>query len=262
MPTNVPPGSVEDISFWVQAVRYHVRVGVDKNRDGSIDLDGTNDLTTAASPYVFWINNDNDKLGNPFSGGSEIDWFDATSSGVSGIPNDYAWNIIHTERDLEDFTRVDIRLPAVDFGTNWEVHLTFSGQLKFFELPSPYTGFEHLTDQTLANLLVYSNSTQWYVGEANGGMMVLPQRLFTNSGGACRLLVEGGAPSADACRVNRLAPATSSSLLRAVMEAFQTFLKKVLTCACFQGRTRAQRHEILGDISDKSWHSARQPKPS
>jgi len=195
------PGSMNgtDYSFWAYPARHHLRVGVDQNRDGTIDLDGTNDLTHAGSPYVFWVNNDNDKLGNPF-GDDEVDWFDAETSGSAAFPNDYAWNFIHTERDLEDYSRIDIRLPALDLGTNWVVRLSFGGKLKF--MVSPCDGFQYLMDPNLAHWMVYTNPTTWFVGATDSGTMILTPDYFT--GGLCRLLWKAGTVSAGELKVELL----------------------------------------------------------
>ncbi len=201
LPTNAVPGSY-DYSFWVYPSRYKMHVGVDKNRDFAIDLDSGTDHTTVLSPYVFWVNDDNDTSGHPF-GDAEVDWYDAPSATSSGFANDYAYNYVHTERDLEDYTRLDIRLPNILSSTNWFVRINFDGQLKFLE--SPTSGFEYLTDQTWADLLAdgdYASRAAWYVGEVNGGYLDLPQSLFTNFGDLrCHLLLKAGAVSAGPLRV-------------------------------------------------------------
>ncbi len=134
-----------------------------------------------------------------------MDSFDGQTSDSTAFPTDYDYNYIHTERDLEDFTRLDIRLPGIELGTNWFVRLKFGGKLKFMR--SPCTGFEYLTDQGTVDQLTPqppdgTNAFAWYVGEINGGELILPQSLFTNSSdGICRLLMEAGSASAGVLKV-------------------------------------------------------------
>lgn len=123
LPANVPAGSY-DYSFGAWPVRDFVRIGVDKNRLAGIDLDGTNDLTTAASPHVFWVNDDNDTYDSAIS-----DYVDANGAST------YSSNLIVNHRDLEDFERLAIRFPSFayyDPTALWSLRLTAPTSLKFF----------------------------------------------------------------------------------------------------------------------------------
>ena len=66
-----------------------VEIAVDANRNGEIEI-GT-DQTSPDKPYRFWINSDTD---------------DAEDAESSALTEDSSNNIINTQRDLEDFTRV------------------------------------------------------------------------------------------------------------------------------------------------------------
>lgn len=188
LPTNVPPGATEDISFWAYSARYHVRVGVDKNRDGSIDLDGTNDLTTAATPYVFWVNNDNDDFDGIMS-----DYVDA------GGPSDYERNVIHNARDLEDYDRIAIRLPDCIFQNNqyWQLEIKSTVPIKLFHATTDAK--THVTDGDYAtNLLNHAWGIELpgsYLGECNPSA-VLPDwwmwRARTNGSAVVYLLFKSG----------------------------------------------------------------------
>jgi hypothetical protein len=138
LPTNLPPGAVEDVSFYAWPARHHLLVGVDKNRDGSIELDGTNDLTSAASPYVFWVNNDTDRFEYDSNGNitNQRDFESGT--------RDFDETLITSPRDLEDYTRLNVRLPLIDYlQASWQVRLTYSGQVKLFRTQG--AGFEYVS---------------------------------------------------------------------------------------------------------------------
>jgi hypothetical protein len=72
-----------------------VEIAMDGNRDGTIDFDNPND-----AKYLFWVNDDFDVT----SGGEEDD----LQSGTPNCDDD----IINSMRDLEDFTRVHIRVDS------------------------------------------------------------------------------------------------------------------------------------------------------
>jgi len=73
---------------------YAVSLNVDANRDGVMDLTYSgSDTTSAGTPFVFWINNDNDDTGV----GQEIESFQ--------FP-DYSFGQIRSQRGLEDFARL------------------------------------------------------------------------------------------------------------------------------------------------------------
>jgi len=154
LPTNLPPGAVEDVSFYAWPARHHLLVGVDKNRDGNIELDGTNDLTSAAAPYVFWANNDRDTfheinsviLGNYFE-------FDDVEDG----PTDFSYTDIHNERDVEDFSLLAVRVPDfVRTNEGWTVSVQSAGSIKLFL--SPVSDFSYLSDAATTALLINNPS--------------------------------------------------------------------------------------------------------
>jgi hypothetical protein len=82
-----------DVASGLKAVLLPVGLTVDANRDGKIDFG--QDETSATTPYRFWINNDDD---------SEED---EEEYGENSEP-DHLDNNIPTQRDLEDFTRIQM----------------------------------------------------------------------------------------------------------------------------------------------------------
>lgn len=160
LPTNVPAGSY-DYSFGAWPVRDFVRIGVDKDRLAGIDLDGTNDLTTAASPHVFWINDDNDAYDGTIS-----DYVDDNGAST------YSWNRIVNPRDLEDFERLAIRFPSFayyDATATWSLRLTAPTSLKFFAAANGSRDHvESLATATqLTQQFIPQGQPGCYLGEAN-----------------------------------------------------------------------------------------------
>ncbi len=160
LPANTPPGSY-DFTFWAWPTRDTVRIGVDKNRDGSIDLDGTNDLTTAAMPHVFWTNDDSDNYDSALD--DQVDQNGAST---------YGWNRIANTRDLEDFERLAIRFPSYayyDTEAIWSLRLTSPGPLKLFatasdsrtHVESPATAWQ------LTRQFIVVGEPGSYLGEVN-----------------------------------------------------------------------------------------------
>lgn len=82
-----------DMASGLKTVLLPVALRVDANRDGNIDFGA--DKTSATTPYRFWINNDDD---------SEED---EEEYGEDSQP-DHLDNRILTQRDLEDFTRIQM----------------------------------------------------------------------------------------------------------------------------------------------------------
>jgi hypothetical protein len=93
----------QENGFYGELPFYALQMRVDKNRDGVLD---TNDVTTAANPQVFWVNNDSDR--STYTTDDLWDEEDVTSS-----TNDAQFVIsksrIPSLRDLEDYDRLHIR---------------------------------------------------------------------------------------------------------------------------------------------------------
>jgi hypothetical protein len=84
---------------------YALGLLVDRNRDGALD---TNDVTTAASPHVFWVNNDRDRaLYEARNLWDELDLDPAGDISDAGFAT--SWSRIPTLRDLEDYDRLHVR---------------------------------------------------------------------------------------------------------------------------------------------------------
>ena len=73
-------------------------IGVDNDRDGQIHFSSIFDRASKGRPYRFWINNDNDSVSS-----SNIDHPE------TGEP-DHGDGRIQSNRDLEDFTRLQLRV--------------------------------------------------------------------------------------------------------------------------------------------------------
>ena len=82
-----------------------VDLAVDNNRDGDLVLGSTDDQTTAAKPYRFWLNNDHDNYGNPQDTYNAADDHPWTTQAL-----DNANDKIESERDVEDFARLHLKI--------------------------------------------------------------------------------------------------------------------------------------------------------
>jgi pimeloyl-ACP methyl ester carboxylesterase len=83
-----------------------IELAVDANRDGLIKLaseDGS-DATSSSNPFRFWLNEGED------GPGSEAE--ETAEPGSFGSKHDYQHDRINYKRDLEDWTRLKLRLPA------------------------------------------------------------------------------------------------------------------------------------------------------
>lgn len=102
-PQRVATSNLMAKTAWLHIPR--IELAVDANRDGVISfLPGTNDQTSASRPYTFWVNDDLD-LGSDDT---------ATDLDPTGVQPDSVDTIISNQRDLEDFTRLHLKLDAVN----------------------------------------------------------------------------------------------------------------------------------------------------
>ncbi len=92
--------------FYGELPFYAFQVYVDKNRDGALN---TTDVTTAADPHVFWVNNDCDR-----SVYTDDDLWDEDEAPITGSRTSDADFVISkfripSMRDLEDYDRLHVR---------------------------------------------------------------------------------------------------------------------------------------------------------
>lgn len=93
--------------FSVGGQKYNIsapNVAVDMNRNGSIDFNGS-DVTSVTNPYCFWLNNNHDGYGTIGGDSVQVDL---------GGNDDMSSSTISCTRDLEDYTRLGIRLNNVE----------------------------------------------------------------------------------------------------------------------------------------------------
>jgi hypothetical protein len=87
-------------------------IAFDLNRDGKIDVSDPEDRTTAEKQFRFWLNDDQDvsRQFGPRGGSSSVSFV----NGEVVPPNrpDNSDLVILTTRDLEDFERIKVKLPA------------------------------------------------------------------------------------------------------------------------------------------------------
>lgn len=192
LPTDVPPGSVVDVSFWANPTRHqYLYAGVDRNGDSVIEITGTNDLTTSTQPYLFWVNNDWETFSqSTFITGTLYYEFDDKKTTTNGI-TDFLLDYIHNERDLEDFSRLHLQaqLPFAD-AADWGVRIK-GGDLKLFG-GSDGT-LDYLKSPTKGSALVGTNGAV-LLGRTGSGPVWIPGACF-DSDQKLHLLFEAGQPA-------------------------------------------------------------------
>ncbi|MDP2137997.1 MAG: thrombospondin type 3 repeat-containing protein, partial [Candidatus Didemnitutus sp.] len=143
---NAPAdGSVE--------VVFLPELAVDANRDGIIKLpsEDATDTTSAANPYRFWLNDDDD--GTESFGSSD------DSDRVPVQQADWTNHLIDCARDLEDFARLQIYTAGLnDALKNGDLHLglkwtavTGTPAIKLYKHVEAGGGTGYLTDQAIAH---------------------------------------------------------------------------------------------------------------
>jgi pimeloyl-ACP methyl ester carboxylesterase len=153
----------QENGYYGEVPFYALQMLVDQNRDGILN---SNDVTTASSPHVFWMNNDCDR--STYS--SDDDWDEQDIQTNASTVTDAQFVIskfrIPSLRDLEDYDRLQIRglnelcrdLPT---GQGYSVVLRWktilSGSPGIFVLKSADTngGSTYLTDPTTAAAQIY-----------------------------------------------------------------------------------------------------------
>lgn len=85
------------------------RLAVDYNRDGKVAFDAS-DRPNARKPFRFWMNNDHDMLTSMNEDGLTNTWIEAD---VEDATRDCDDNEITSLRDLEDFTRLHLRVDGI-----------------------------------------------------------------------------------------------------------------------------------------------------
>ena len=153
-------------------------IGVDLNRDGPIDFDKA-DKTSAAKPFRFWLNTDNDAYV-----AAEKDQQDV----APGNGQDSADNKITVTRDLEDFARLHVQAPSgfKPDGT-WRCTMNFTDAtgnpaIRLWEAVK--SGTEYLTDPKVAAQQLVATpkngANNWPVGAS---IREIPLSLFKAAGG-------------------------------------------------------------------------------
>jgi hypothetical protein len=147
---------------------YVISLALDANHDGTMDLNFTGpDNTSQARPFVFWINNDYDRL--KWDADDSTNYEDSvTAAEANNIPdcnytNNAGYRAIPTMRDLEDFARLwtcgisslysnlppgsTVSLSWGDVGSPNPANPT----IDLFEAADPDGGTGYLTNATIAS---------------------------------------------------------------------------------------------------------------
>lgn len=120
---SITPNTTGTFSAVVSNLRIvKICMAVDKNRDRNVSFGG-DDFTSASEPYRFWINNDSDKSG---MSEDEVSAIDQSGSAEPDSNNEKPESI----RDLEDFSRLQIRFFGDQSGIDWLRGQLADGEIK------------------------------------------------------------------------------------------------------------------------------------
>lgn len=168
---------------------YCVSLQLDANHDGKMDesFNGT-DITSTNSPYIFWVNNNYDRVVSVIDGidiEDDVPYADSpgsiTGNGDCGYVNSVGQRIIPNTRDLEDFARpwvcgVTSNLLA-SLPSNSTITLSWGDvgnpnpnnpSIDVFNAADPDGGTGYLTNETIAAPQIDANQCP-YLGRLKPG---------------------------------------------------------------------------------------------
>lgn len=155
---------------------------VDGNRDGAIDLEGLDDITTEDLPFRFWLNDDRDRYQN-----AEEDDFDPDEG-----PPDSSDRYINSKRDLEDFARLHVHIPHISESGSWRATLQFTDILSGNPIINVWRAREpnrdYLRNAEVADLQIRLKDPL-IVSDSNE--QEIPLKLFENDSEVATMLFEG-----------------------------------------------------------------------
>jgi hypothetical protein len=165
-----------------------VGVGVDRNRDGTITFD-QQDSTSAGQPYVFWVNDDIDRWDEVIPVVDEIQ----TDREPGSFPVDAVDDVILSERDLEDFERIEITTDRDPEGSGLGITATMlpdAGQPSVNLWPAVQPGLGYLENSSIASrqMSMLPALQRWV---RPGAEVPLPVEWFRNPARTAALLFEG-----------------------------------------------------------------------
>ena len=173
-------------------------IAVDANRDGLISFGGF-DATSSATPYRFWLNDDIDR-GHTVDGNDfEQDDISPTEAAANNWVEDWKYNTVQSQRDLEDFARIVVSTSGIaDALRNGDLYLGLkwtdtvgTPSVKLYKQYDATGGTSYLTDDYQASVQLPENAilNQRYPNDdvssmsahtvvTPGDLFVLPQGLW------------------------------------------------------------------------------------
>lgn len=129
---SMSPNATGTLSAVIGKLRIvKICMAVDKNRDTAISFE-SDDLTSEAEPYRFWINNDDDK--------EDGEGMSASSNDQAGVfISDLSTENPDSLRDLEDFSRLQILFEGNREAIDWIFGNFESGKVRMM-IATPDTG--------------------------------------------------------------------------------------------------------------------------
>lgn len=191
-----------------------IEMAVDANRDHVVTPSsaGESDATTDDAPFRFWLNDDIDRNHTVDETDHEEDDIGPAEAAAEHWTEDWKYNAICSERDLEDFARLSIvtngwehRLKNGDIllGLKW-AEVSGNPAIKLYHQSDPGGGISYLTDSTQARSQLLSPallddrgsgddlssaSARTIIG--SGDIFVLPASVWTRGESRTSFLFEG-----------------------------------------------------------------------
>ena len=172
-------------------------IAIDQNRDKVISFDDI-DATTQVNPYEFWLNSDRDRPGVDSDYPSEQEDDDPTKGPDSALTK------IPCRRDLEDFARLQLRLPdAIDpAASGWKCTLALESTdgLSVRVFPGTFGGHAIYEDPSVGNVQI-SAVPLWLFNGSNLGPIAIPSGRFNKASRLAPLIFEGVTPGTGSIHV-------------------------------------------------------------
>lgn len=213
-PTNVGPAALVTMPDPATGTRgtnfvYAIKLAVDGNHDGVMDLSFNGpDNTSPSSYYQFWINNNYDRWDYDADDGTnymdDVQAGDNTDPAQNLDPNDpdcnytvNGYRVIPDNRDLEDFARLWVcgvtsnllaALPAgstvtLSWLNDYSHPMTGNPMIDIFQATDPDGGIEYLTNETSAATQI-NPAYSTYIGRlVPGGSIQLNSSYFSGWAG-------------------------------------------------------------------------------
>jgi len=165
---TIDPADSSKEGTWVVYL-IPVGIGADNNRDGFLDLNSEEDVTSSQKPYRFWLNNDQDN--------NTDDTYSAdVDHPETAIDKDLSDTEINQKRDLDDMARIHFDVSSLlqqlkdgtlTLGLKWSTTLSGNPSIRLYKAVGG--GTDYLSDEAKAADQVSAGSSELGVVNGSGG---------------------------------------------------------------------------------------------